>query len=206
MELLLIRHPAPQVAAGLCYGQTDLPCLDHDVQEAANQLITQLPKQFQLTSSPLQRCEQLSQYLCRLHGNLTFSTDARLKEMNFGEWELQAWDVIARSQLDAWTDDFAHYRCGGIGESTTLLLDRVITRYADSLKDYLASGLPQVWVTHAGVMRAMLWLSMQPPALIASWCSEPGFRLQAHPHLHARDWPRRELPWAGLVRLALPHP
>jgi alpha-ribazole phosphatase len=56
--------------------------------------------------------------------------------------------------------DFAHHRFGG-AESTQQVIDRV----AGALHDLRASQAREaVWVTHAGVIRAVqFWRPMAPP-------------------------------------------
>ena len=76
--------------------------------------------------------------------------DARLQEMNFGAWEGQPWAAIARAELAAWTADFASYRPGGNGESVTQFMARVACAFDD-----LPKHRDTVWITHAGVIRAV---------------------------------------------------
>jgi len=80
--------------------------------------------------------------------------DVRLNEMHFGRWELQPWDSIPRPAFDEWMADFAHHRFGGV-ESTQMLLDRVAVALQE-LK--AAEPAHAVWVTHAGVIRAVSYI------------------------------------------------
>jgi alpha-ribazole phosphatase len=80
---------------------------------------------------------------------LSLREDDRLVEMNFGAWEGQRWEAIARNELDAWTADFRHWRCGG-AESVGDIMHRV----GAALEDTKASTHAAVWITHAGVIRA----------------------------------------------------
>ena len=118
MQLFLIRHPQPDVAAGICYGQTDLALPKHQHHQLgiiAQTLQQQLPSEFVVYTSPLQRCRLLAE---QLHASPL--VDDRLKEMHFGEWEMQAWDALPRDQLDAWAQDPLHYVVPG-GESVAQL-------------------------------------------------------------------------------------
>ena len=56
-------------------------------------------------SSPLTRCVQLAE---RLSDNVT--TDARLLELDFGDWEGKRFDDIDVDVLQQWTDNFVHSR------------------------------------------------------------------------------------------------
>ena len=153
MTLWLVRHAQPCVAAGVCYGALDMAAEPQATQIAAAALAEHLPNAIAVWVSPLQRCEQLAQCLRRLRPDLTFKSDARLMEMNFGEWEGVPWTDVPRSALDAWTDDFGEHRFGGV-ESANMVLQRV----ASAWKDARQSGAPisgdVAWITHAGVIRA----------------------------------------------------
>lgn len=204
MRLTLVRHPPPQVASGICYGQTDVACAPDVVASAAQALMPCLPPSIRIVCSPLQRCEHLAHILQGLKPDLAYKTDARLAEMHFGAWEMQAWAAIAPSELQAWTDDFAHFRCGGSGESSASFVRRV----AQCLRETALSGQDQVWVTHAGVMKALQWLQAQPPtwieALFKALARSPGATCALpalgdaerglwRDQLRARDWPQGAL-------------
>jgi alpha-ribazole phosphatase len=146
VQLYLIRHPAPQVAAGVCYGRTDLALAD-DVAAAAARIRPQLPPQGPLFTSPLLRCRQLA---AALHA--TPQSDERLQEMHFGDWEMTPWSRIQREALDGWAADPLGYRPPQ-GESVAELRARVLAFVADAHD----AGLQQaVLVTHAGVMKVIV--------------------------------------------------
>lgn len=150
MILHLIRHPKPHIANGICYGQLDLSA--ENSAAVAEKLRLELPGGLPLWSSPLLRCRELAECL---HPKPQF--DERLAEMNFGDWEGQAWDDIPRAQLDAWAADVAGYAPPG-GESPLSLQRRALAFVAD-LK------VPEaVIVTHAGVIRTLLahWQDLPP--------------------------------------------
>jgi alpha-ribazole phosphatase len=127
------------VADGTCYGRSDLGLAD-DPAPVAAALRELLPGDLPLHSSPLRRCRALAELL---HPAPAF--DERLLELDFGTWEMQAWDVIDRATLDAWAADPLHFRPPG-GEAVADLRARV----RDFLDD-LASDA--VLVAHAGVMK-----------------------------------------------------
>ena len=175
----VLRHARPLVAAGLCYGQWDIPA-DADATTAAAAVFArhwhathgahQVP--VQVVCSPLQRCRQLAQALGRVQpgilGGGQHRVDAALAELDFGAWEGVAWADLPPDAWTPWMADFAHYRPGG-GESTAQLLQRVqgAARYtARSLLDQPHAVC--IWVTHAGVMRALHWLQQHGSALPAS--------------------------------------
>ena len=156
MKLWLLRHAQPLIAPGVCYGQLDVAADPAATAACARQLAEQLPDGIRVISSPLQRCELLTQALYGLRPDLAYKTDPRLKEMDFGRWEGRAWQSIDRAELSAWTDDFADYRAGHDGESVSIFMARVAAAF-DGLQ---SASCPQnvLWITHAGVMRAVALL------------------------------------------------
>jgi alpha-ribazole phosphatase len=154
MKLWLVRHAQPLITPGMCYGATDVPADAAATQQAAQALTLVLPRGIRIISSPLQRCEQLTQYLRGLQPELTYKTDARLKEMDFGCWEGQRWSDIAPSELAQWTDNFGQWRFGGV-ES----VQDVMARVADLWDEARLAGDDAAWITHAGVIRAAILLS-----------------------------------------------
>ena len=140
MPLYLVRHPRPAVEAGICYGQTDLS-LAEDPSACAARLLPQLPPGVPVFSSPLQRCRELAELL-----HPAPVCDDRLMEMHFGAWEMQAWDAIDRTALDAWAAAPLHFAPPG-GESPAQVQARVGSFLA------ALTGVA-VLITHAGVIRA----------------------------------------------------
>ena len=151
--LVLMRHAQPLIAAGVCYGATDMAADTSATQRAAQELAPLLAPGTQLWSSPLRRCMQLSQALRTCRSDLTIREDPRLAEMDFGDWEGWRWADIPRAELDAWTAQFWQLRFGG-RESVADLMARVGAAWHEAR----ASRRPVAWVTHAGVIRATrLW-------------------------------------------------
>ncbi len=152
--LWLVRHAQPLVASGLCYGATDVPADAQATRQAAQALAPKLPPNTTVISSTLQRCELLTLNLQGIRPDLTYKTDARLTEMNFGQWEGQRWEHITRAAFDAWTADFSGYRFGG-QETVAEFMQRVSLAWRE-LPQWPG---PVLWVTHAGVIRAATLLS-----------------------------------------------
>lgn len=153
MKLWLIRHARPLVEAGVCYGVTDMPADADHTRDCAARLASLLPQGLQLWTSPLLRCAALAETLLAQRPDLQLRTDARLVELDFGCWEGVRWDDIPRSVFDAWASDFGAARFGG-RESVNELLRRVAAVRAE----VQALGQDAVWITHAGVLRAMALL------------------------------------------------
>ncbi len=165
MKLWLLRHAAVDLPAGLCYGASDVPAHAALTLQAAQTAAAVLPLGLPVWVSALGRAQALAAALQQLRPDLgTPTTDPRLNEMDFGQWERQAWDAVPRSAFDAWLADFAHHRFGG-AESTQQVIDRV----AQALHAVRATGASEaLWVTHAGVIRAVQFLADHGPGPIAS--------------------------------------
>jgi alpha-ribazole phosphatase len=173
MRLWLVRHARPLVETGLCYGTLDVTADEAETTVAAQRLAELLPPAVDVLVSPRRRCAQLAQALAAARPDLAPRTDARLAEMDFGGWEGRLWNCLPRTELDAWRDDFVHYRAGLTGESTAQFIDRV----GRLLQESRAAGRDQAWIAHSGVFKAMLLHQSGASAGAAS------------------DWPRQSLAW-----------
>lgn len=149
MQLWLVRHAAPLIGDGICYGAMDVAADAKRTDETAERLAAELPSRITAHYSPLKRSAQLALALQALRPDLVLKPEPRLREMDFGAWEGRRWDAIARNDFDAWTADFAHYRPGA-GESVQAFLARV----ASAWDEMQAGGIDAAWITHAGVIRA----------------------------------------------------
>jgi alpha-ribazole phosphatase len=152
MDLVLIRHPAPAIDTGVCYGQTDVP-LAADAALSADALAARLaaldvPAPHRLLSSPLIRCSSVAVQLARRF-ECAAAIDARLQEIDFGAWECLRWDDIDRASLDEWAANLQHARAHG-GESVAQFAVRVREGF-DALAATPAASC--YVLTHAGVMR-----------------------------------------------------
>ena len=179
--LWLVRHAQPLLAPGLCYGATDVPADAQATQHAAQALVPELPPHTTVISSTLQRCELFAHTLKGLRPDLTCQFDARLTEMNFGQWEGQPWDAIPCAAFDAWTADFSNHRFGG-QESVAEFWQRVTLVWREMSQ---LPG-PVLWVTHAGVIRAATLLSQGVSEVT-----------------QASQWPRAAPGFGGWCTLAL---
>ena len=147
MEIYLIRHTTPAIERGTCYGFADLDVANTFTEEATRvkQLLPDKP--FVVYASPLQRCSKLAHFL--FGDNLT--KDDRLKELNFGDWEMKRWDDLGPDALQAWMDNYVYARVPG-GESYEDLFKRSV----EIFKEVIAKNQDAVLVTHSGVIRALL--------------------------------------------------
>jgi alpha-ribazole phosphatase len=148
VKLHLVRHPQPAIAPGLCYGASDVAVDEAELARVhASLRAAGLPGTLPVYASPLQRCALLAR---RLQPH-SLHLDARLAEMDFGSWELRAWDAIPRHEVDAWAADLLHDRPGG----AECVLD-VARRVAAFIVDLRQAGHAQaVLVCHAGTIRLL---------------------------------------------------
>ncbi|MGF1462692.1 MAG: alpha-ribazole phosphatase [Maricaulaceae bacterium] len=156
MGVILLRHTRPEVAPGLCYGQTDLPLAD-SFETELDALWPLIPPIDRILTSPLVRCQHLAEQIAR---RLTVSvqTDARLMEMDFGAWEGRSWSTIPRAEIDAWAADVLHARPHG-GETVAEFMTRAHT----AVHDYAQTSDRTLLVTHKGVIRAVLSRALNDP-------------------------------------------
>ena len=148
MEIYLVRHTTPEIEKGVCYGQSDIG-IGGDFEKERTTILTKLrfSKNTKIYSSPLQRCKLLAQSF-----GYPVNYDKRLMELDFGQWELKAWDKIPKTQIAPWMDDFVHVRTTN-GESYKDLEERVLDFFDEVTK---LEKTQVIIVTHAGVMRVLL--------------------------------------------------
>lgn len=154
MEVHLIRHTQPDVAKGVCYGQTDLGVSGSFVKEL-EEVKKKLPTSFDaLYSSPLRRCRVLSE---SINENPIF--DDRLLEVDFGDWEMKKWDDIPDQEIVPWMNDFVNTAPPN-GESLLEMSQRVKAFWINLIQ---LKGDHIVVITHAGVIRIIKALDQNIP-------------------------------------------
>lgn len=149
MKIYLVRHTLPDIAPGICYGHSDID------------VTTDFPSELMATkdklagigtatwfTSPSLRCSKLAE---ALNSDISIQ-DARLRELDFGDWELSSWNDIPRDAFDHWANDFVN-QAPPNGETFRQLYQRA----TDLLREVNAnSDKTVVVITHAGVIRALL--------------------------------------------------
>lgn len=150
MEITLIRHTAVDVPQGVCYGQTDVPLKESFEQEAAI-AAARLEEQVaakgafdKAFTSPLSRCTRLAE-AC---GYADAERDDRLKELNFGTWEMQRFLQIKDPKLQEWFEDYFNV-CPTQGESFSMQYARVAA-FLDELRQKEYQRV--VLFAHGGVL------------------------------------------------------
>lgn len=105
MKITLIRHTRVAVETGICYGWSDVGVAPSFETEASRVKENISNEQFDIVySSPLSRCRKLAAF-CGFHEPIL---DDRLKELNFGEWEMKKWDDLTDPRLELWYKDWIH--------------------------------------------------------------------------------------------------
>lgn len=153
MEIYLIRHTAVDNPENLCYGFAEMP-LRKEYQQDFDSL--HLGEDFDLViSSPAQRCCLLAE-----HFKLKYSADERLREMNFGNWELKKWTEIPEEEINPWYKDFIHVKASG-GENLLEMQIRVLSFWNELI---IKKDIEKVLIiAHAGVIRLILQSVLQFP-------------------------------------------
>lgn len=163
MRVFLVRHTPVDLPDGTCYGRTDVG-LAPGWEAAFAGTMSKLPPDAtpridgtngaKLYSSPRSRCLRLAQTL-----GLPVTTDERLGEYDFGEWELRAWAEIPRHEIRAWAKNLVHEPPPG-GER---LID--VARRAEAFFTELTESATRdaIVLTHGGIIRCLLAQALNMP-------------------------------------------
>ena len=152
MEIYLVRHTETSCEKGICYGQSDVD-LAEPFNSVFENILSKLPSETIIFSSPLKRCVLLAKYIQNNIKTISYQEDKRLMEMNFGNWEMKKWNDILPEQLNPWMEDFVNIPASN-GESFVELHKRT----GDFLSDLVSKEIknPIVVVCHAGTIRSIL--------------------------------------------------
>jgi alpha-ribazole phosphatase len=108
-----------------------------------------------IVASPLRRCTEFASALGE-HLHTPLEIDERLREIDFGAWEGQTAEAIARYHPQAlrrfWADPIRHPPPGA--EALPVFQARVSSCWRDQLRRHAASRV--LFVTHGGPIRAIL--------------------------------------------------
>jgi len=141
MDIHLIRHPQTTAAGGTCYGALDLEAAPERLAADTARNAPLIPPNARFLCSPQRRARALAEALA----GGPVETDARLVEMNFGEWEGRLWSDVPRKEIDAWAENVGGYVPPG-GESVEAVSARVI----DWWEGVEITDTPLVVVAHGG--------------------------------------------------------
>ncbi|CAD0224692.1 histidine phosphatase family protein [Chryseobacterium sp. JV274] len=153
MEIHLIRHTAVENPENLCYGFAEMP-LRKEYPEDFKKL--EIDDDYDMIiSSPSQRCCLLADYF-----KFDYRTDERLREMNFGNWELKKWTDIPEEEINPWYKDFVNIKASG-GENLLEMQTRVLNFWNALIQK---KDIHKVLIaTHAGVIRLIVQTVLQFP-------------------------------------------
>lgn len=184
MDVVLIRHARPCVDEGVCYGRLDLP-LCEPLSPSVERMIESLrvggaAAPDRIVASPALRARQTAQHLAAACGAGKVELDARLREVDFGDWEGLRWDAVPREGLDQWAADLLG-ACPHGGETTGTALARVV-EWANEVVVRQHGGASLWAVCHAGPMRMLAahWLGVPLTVTLdwqLGWGSSCAFRL-----------------------------
>jgi alpha-ribazole phosphatase len=130
LKIALIRHLAPLIEPGICYGRLDVavdPSADEQMRRVASD--PGLRGARRVWTSPAIRCRSLADAIARALA-VPLSVENRLMELNFGAWEGRAWETIGRTDLDRWGASLLTFAPPG-GESGAELIARIRDFHAD---------------------------------------------------------------------------
>ena len=164
--LTVWRHALPVAVRGRCIGRTDVPVDRRKSKRLAHRIRAWARRQGVprvVVTSPLRRSAEVGRWLARW--GWRHRVDARLVELDFGDWDGRAWCDVSLAAIDAWCVDFADRPPGG-GEPVASLL----ARCAGFMADLQPDGARCV-VGHAGWISAALWLQQSGGAApeASSW-------------------------------------
>jgi len=152
--IIVIRHTSVAVGPQTCYGASDVALSRGwraEFLAIEKKLQPLVVDSMRVYSSPLSRCLRLAGHLAG--DSATVVVDERLREMDFGTWELSPWADIPREQTRAWFQDITGHTVPG-GESFAEVAAR-----ASGFLEALESEPPDTGalvVCHGGVIRALL--------------------------------------------------
>lgn len=161
-QLLMIRHTRVcQSLKGVCYGASDVALSDAaeaEIADVCSALERDVPPGAQLTvvHSGLSRAGKLAHAIARTFSAAEPTIEPRIREMNFGEWELQSWQSIFL-KVGHKMSDMIHkpetYAPPG-GETAHAVRDRALEWYHEQT-DMAQEGTVTVAVSHGGPIAAL---------------------------------------------------
>ena len=175
MSIFLVRHTAPDILPGICYGASNVPVHEAEFARVMPLLDAALPASALVATSPLTRCRRLADFLATLSTAREVVVDPRLMERDIGRWTNKLWEDIPRDEARAFAADFLDHQPPsihadndtaqppklGAGESVRTMQTRVLQAFESAWAR--AEGRNLVIVAHAGPIAAM----------IAHWRGEP---------------------------------
>lgn len=156
LQLHFIRHGKTAASAGCLVGASDVE-LTGEGRRQARQLADRLPKGLPCLCSPMLRTRQTLAEFRDQAGVLDVEIDDRLREIDFGRWEMKTFSQLIdeRADIAAWQEYYHFCFPGGesvkdfVGRLQSLIVEWRLTRNKDR---------QLLIVTHGGVIRTMICL------------------------------------------------
>ncbi|MDQ0256357.1 alpha-ribazole phosphatase [Evansella vedderi] len=160
MDLLLIRHGITEWNLQKRYlGHTDIGLAEGELSKLDPlKLALRNQSYHAVFTSDLKRCKETAHYLgIGTH----LKEDARLREMNFGEWEGKTYgELKSKPEYQRWLRDWEQHATPN-GESWSEFTSRLDSFLEDLIQcgeiAKINTNQPIVVITHGGVVRYFLW-------------------------------------------------
>jgi alpha-ribazole phosphatase len=163
MRIALIRHLAPSIGPGICYGRLDVG-IDPSAEQQIGRLVTDpvLSGAKLVWTSPARRCREVADAIA-LTLMVPMTIEPRLLELDFGDWEGRSWATIARTDLERWAASPLAFAPPG-GESGAELVIRIREFHASLRRDQQDC----VVVSHGGPLKVLAALLTEAPVDLLS--------------------------------------
>ena len=150
MKLYLIRHGLTEANEQHLYcGWSDIPLSEKGVR-ALKEKHYGVPENCRYITSGMRRTNQT---LRLLFGDVNYTVDERLKEINFGIFELKSYEQLKDdAQYQRWISGDNDSNVAPGGESANIFKSRVI----NAAEEILSSETDTVAVTHGGVIAVIM--------------------------------------------------
>ena len=158
MRLIVVRHGATSHNAEARFtGQSDVSLSAKGVRQARAVAERLRSMDFSLVvSSDLLRARQTAEEIVAARPSVALRLDPNLREIALGAWEGLPYDEARNQQpeaFDAWQRD--PIRGAPPGGETALMLQKRVVQAFERWRQ-TQSDMTQVWVTHGGVVSALL--------------------------------------------------
>ncbi len=164
MKLFLVRHGQTDWnLAQRFQGQSNIPLNETGRQQAMALADRLAGERFDIIySSGLQRAHETANIIAR--GKIEVQTDARLREVDFGDWQGLTYNAIKESHpeaLRAWEND-AYRNAPPNGETLGELTMRVQSMLNHLLEN--CQGRNVLLVAHGGMLQSLVCLALNLPS------------------------------------------
>lgn len=159
-QLFLVRHCATEVEKGRFVGSTDVS-IAAGCEKKIAAIAGLLPQNCICYCSPMLRTLQTHALLCKYGLNQKVMIDERVKEIDFGRWELKNFEEISHEEPEM-IDDWKDYQRFVFpdGDSVSGFMNRVAS-WLNEIREDTSKNI--VLVAHGGVIRYLICLALQIP-------------------------------------------